>query len=154
VAEVGAKRLFIDGINMLETVERDPFLRRQLIDRVIAAFRREGLNIFFSREKPEASPPGSTPESYVADTVIHLTYVQQHNRRIRYLEAVKSRGQATINGLHTFRIGSGGITVFPRQKVPAIQPQPVAHEEERATFGVEPLDRMLGGGSSGSPRPS
>ncbi|MBI3978942.1 MAG: hypothetical protein HY331_12215 [Chloroflexi bacterium] len=146
IAAIGARRLFLDGINMIETVERDPFRRRQLIDQVIAAFRREGLNVSFSREKPEAAPLGATPESYIADTVIQLTYVQQHGRRIRYLEVTKSRGQDTLNGLHTFKIHSGGVSVYPRQKAPVIQPQPMAYAEDRATFGLAPLDEMLGGG--------
>ncbi len=146
IADIDARRLFIDGINMLETVERDPYLRRQLIDQVIAAFRREGLNVYFSREKPEASPLGAAVESYIADTVIQLTYVQQQGRRIRYLEVVKSRGQEIVTGLHTFKIGDGGVSVFPRQKAPLVQHQPMAYEESRATFGVPELDEMLGGG--------
>lgn len=146
IAEIDARRLFIDGINMLETVERDPFLRRKLIDQVLAAFHREGMNVFFSREKPETAPIGSAPESYIADAVLQLTYVQQHGRRIRYLEVVKSRGQEALNGLHTFRIGAGGVTVYPRQKMPAVQPLPTAYEEERAAFGVAELDEMLEGG--------
>lgn len=146
ISDVDAQRLFIDGINMLETVERDPFLRRRLIDQVIAAFRREGLSVFFSREKPEATPLGAAPESYIADTVIQLTQVLRHHRRIRFLEVIKSRGQDSLNGLHTFTIGPGGVTVYPRQTLPALQPRPVAFGETRAAFGVEPLDQMLQGG--------
>lgn len=146
IAEVDARRLFLDGINMLETVERDSYLRRRLIDRVIAAFHREGLNVYFSREKPEAAPLGATPESYIADTVVQLTFMPQRRRRIRCLEIVKSRGQKVVSGLHTFKIDTGGIVVYPRQKTPFLQPQPVAYEEERAAFGVAELDEMLRGG--------
>jgi circadian clock protein KaiC len=146
LAEIDARRLFLDGINMLDTVERDPFQRRRLIDRVLASFRREGLNVFFSREKAELSPLGTTPESYIADTVIQLSYVQQHGRRTRYLEVVKSRGQPTLNGIHSFTIGLSGVKVYPRQKAPLLQPTSLGFLDERASFDVPGLDDMLDGG--------
>jgi circadian clock protein KaiC len=104
------------------------------------------LNVYLSREKPELAPLGTTPEYYIADTVIQLTYVQQHNRRIRYLEVVKSRGQEVLTGLHTFTVGKGGVTVFPRQKMPGVQPELVVFGADRAAFGVPGLDEMLHGG--------
>jgi circadian clock protein KaiC len=146
IAQIDARRLYIDGINMLEMVERDPFLKRQLIDRVIAAFRREGLNVYFSRERPESTPLGTSAESYIADTVIQLSHIQQHNRRIRYAEVVKSRGQNSLSGLHTFKIERGGITIYPRQKTPVLQPLPVVYGQNRLNFGVPGLDDILRGG--------
>ena len=69
-----------------------------------------------------------------------------HSRRVRHTEVVKSRGQDSLGCLHTFKIGEGGITVFPRQKAPLLQPRPVAYEEEKLAFGVQGLDEMLEGG--------
>ena len=146
IAEIDARRLYVDGVNMLGTVERDQFRRRQLLIKLIAAIQREGLNIIFSRERPESDPLGTAPESYLADTVIQLSHAQQHGRRTRYLEVVKSRGQEVLTGLHSFKIGRGGVTIYPRQKMPALQTRSLAYGEERAAFGVAPLDEMLRGG--------
>jgi len=57
------------------------------------------------------------------------------------------RGQATLPGLHTFRISSAGIKVFPpaRAAVPPSQESP-APSSARLRMGVPHLDEMLGGG--------
>jgi circadian clock protein KaiC len=146
IAEIDARRLYVDGVNMFATVERDQFLRRQLLVKLIAAFHREGLNVIFSRERAESDPLGLAPESYLADTVIQLSHVQQHRRRIRCLEVVKSRGQEVLTGQHTFKIGRDGIAIYPRQKMPALQPRPMTYGEPRAAFGVPLLDEALRGG--------
>jgi circadian clock protein KaiC len=53
------------------------------------------------------------PVFTVADGVIWLHQSVQRNSMVRKIEIMKMRGQATLPGLHTFRIGSGGIKIFP-----------------------------------------
>jgi circadian clock protein KaiC len=63
---------------------------------------------------------------------------------------MKIRGQAPIPGMHTFRISSEGIHVFPRllfsprERNPARTKQ--AGHTPRVSIGVPRLDEMLGGG--------
>jgi circadian clock protein KaiC len=61
------------------------------------------------------------------------------------------RGVASLPGLHTFRISSDGVQVFPRatsREQEPTQNRPVDRitSGERARFGVAGLDEMIGGG--------
>ena len=90
----------------------------------------------------------ANPVFTVADGLIWLRQSVQRNSMVRKLEIVKMRGQATLPGLHTFRIDKAGIRVFaPAQVVAAASAAPdAAVHAERARMGVPALDDMLGGG--------
>ncbi len=64
---------------------------------------------------------------------------------VRHLRVVKSRGQAPLPGLHTFRIARSGIRIFPRISVPREEP-PDALPPGRLATGVVGLDALIGGG--------
>ncbi len=66
------------------------------------------------------------------------------NSAVRKLRATKVRGRAPIPGLHTFRIGSAGIEVFPR--IPEQQHDRIARSRKRLSTGVTGLDEMMCGG--------
>ena len=92
---------------------------------------------------------GSSPVLTVADGLLYLQQSVQSNSVVRKLSVIKMRGQSTLAGLHTFRIDSGGLRVFPpaRSKarlVPRLKPGGPA--QPRMTTGIEGLDDMLGGG--------
>jgi circadian clock protein KaiC len=53
------------------------------------------------------------PVFTVADGLIWLRQSVQRNSMVRKMEITKMRGQATLPGLHNFRIGAAGIEVFP-----------------------------------------
>jgi circadian clock protein KaiC len=67
---------------------------------------------------------------------------------VRKMEVMKMRGQATLAGLHTFRIGQAGIEVFaPAARSASALPAPrVAGDAPRLSMGIDVLDDMLGGG--------
>ncbi|WP_437486636.1 ATPase domain-containing protein [Sorangium sp. So ce1014] len=81
----------------------------------------------------------------IADAICWLTQNKERNSIVRKIEVMKMRGQATIPGLHTFRISEQGIHVFPRtmSRLPGAEALP---ERSRVTMGVPGLDEMLGGG--------
>ncbi len=90
----------------------------------------------------------ANPAFTVADGLIWLRQSVQRNSMVRKLEIMKMRGQATLPGLHTYRIGTTGIEVFaPAGKAAAAEaraaPPPAG---ERLKVGVVGLDDMLGGG--------
>ena len=89
----------------------------------------------------------ANPVFTVADGLIWLRQSVQRNSAVRKLEIVKMRGQATLPGLHTFRIGTAGLQVFPPANlaIPAVRP-PMGHGNDRLSTGVEGLDDMMGGG--------
>jgi len=101
----------------------------------------------------------ANPVFTVADGLIWLRQSVQRNSMVRKIEIVKMRGQASLPGLHTFRIDGSGVRVFaPAQVVAAGGPAPDSSAViaaaagdhvaggARALMGVPELDRMLGGG--------
>jgi len=83
------------------------------------------------------------PVFTVSDGLIWLRQSAQRNSVVRKMEVMKMRGQASLPGLHTFRIGAAGIRVFPPAQ-PALRTarQPGA----RLGMGVAGLDALMGGG--------
>jgi circadian clock protein KaiC len=83
----------------------------------------------------------------VADGLIWLRQSLHSNSVVRKMEIVKMRGQRTLPGLHTFRIGAAGIQVFAPAPV-AAPSAPSAQQPAgaRLRMGVPELDRMMGGG--------
>jgi circadian clock protein KaiC len=90
----------------------------------------------------------ANPVFTVADGLIWLRQSVQRNSMVRKMEIMKMRGQASLPGLHTFRIDNTGIRVFaPAQVVAAGSAAPdAAVQGARALLGVPALDDMLGGG--------
>jgi circadian clock protein KaiC len=93
----------------------------------------------------------ANPVFTVADGLIWLRQSVQRNSMVRKMEILKMRGQPTLPGLHTFRIGHAGIEVFAPAS--AVMPAQAASDRDttpglgaRALLGVPGLDEMLGGG--------
>ena len=102
------------------------------------------LGEYFSENEPN-------PVFTVADGLIWLRQSVQRNSMVRKLEILKMRGQPTLPGLHSYRIGSAGIEVFAPASalVPAEagdSPATAPGQGARASLGVAGLDEMLGGG--------
>ncbi|MEO8732919.1 MAG: ATPase domain-containing protein, partial [Flavobacteriales bacterium] len=50
----------------------------------------------------------------VADGIITLHQSENRNSMVRKLQVLKCRGQATLPGMHIFRITNNGLHIFPR----------------------------------------
>jgi len=81
----------------------------------------------------------------VADGLFWLRQTAERNSIVRKLQIVKLRGQASVPGLHTFRITDAGLQAFSRtfglsghkRKEPG---------SKRLSIGIPELDKMMGGG--------
>lgn len=84
------------------------------------------------------------PVFTVADGIIWLSQATDRNSVVRKLQVIKTRGRASMPGLHTFRITDDGLQVFPR--IP--EHTRLRHEQQRKRLstGVPGLDEMIGGG--------
>jgi len=83
----------------------------------------------------------------VADGLVWLRQSVQRNSVVRKMEVMKMRGQATLAGLHTFRIEANGLHVFAPPKVADAQPATqIRPGDRRLKMGVPGLDDMMGGG--------
>ncbi len=85
------------------------------------------------------------PVFTVADGVVWLYQSIDRNSMVRKTQVMKMRGQAPIPGLHTFRITTDGIEVFPRVIVGPSR-KPGRKARARLSLDNEELDKMLGGG--------
>ena len=160
-AELGARRVFVDGIGLLSRalVNRgsagmqtqqgsDSF--RELLQQLVEAFARENLAIILSLEIGRApqSLVNEEEATYLADTVICLTRTDHKRGISRNLQIIKSRGHNFISGQHTFHIADGqGLEIF--QRVQAPRPTDMAQptsSAKRSVTGVEALDTLIGGG--------
>ncbi len=91
----------------------------------------------------------SNPVFTVADGIVWLYQTVQRNAVVRQLHVVKLRGQAQVSGLHTVKLSSQGVRVFPRMPAasePAGTPPGQRGVVECKNTGARRLDEMLGGG--------
>ena len=102
----------------------------------------------------------ANPIVTLADGLIWLHQSVQRNSMVRKIEILKMRGQAILPGLHTFRIASSGLTIFPPAQEASEGVGERGNEagndssgkrsgaapKKRLSMGLPALDQMLGGG--------
>jgi len=148
--EIGAQRIFVDGIGLLNPGLGNSSAYRELLHQVIESLDRENLAAMLSLEVGTAPDSIAVVEmaDFVADTVIQLG-CERHGRRVlRGIEILKSRGQDYDGGEHTLQITSGvGIEICRRVQAPlrSNTKQPTS-STMRSMIGVEAIDSLIGGG--------
>jgi circadian clock protein KaiC len=85
------------------------------------------------------------PVFTVCDGLILLSQVTERNSVVRKLQILKLRGQASVPGLHTIRIGDYGVQAFSRTLGFGSLPSG-AGSARRLSTGVPELDALMGGG--------
>ena len=85
------------------------------------------------------------PVFTVADGLLWLSQTAERNSVVRKLQIVKLRGQASIPGLHTVRIGSYGVQAFSRT-LGLVNQTARSSSTRRLSMGIPDLDKLLGGG--------
>jgi len=151
--ELGAKRIFVDGIGLLNRVATRNSADggyRELLHQLIESLNRENLTAMFSLEMGSLSHSVAPLEitDFIVDTVIQLNRERIGRRTQRSVEVLKSRGQNYDSGAHTLHIvGSKGLEVFRRVQAPLhdFTKQPTSGNM-RSVIGVEAIDTLIGGG--------
>jgi circadian clock protein KaiC len=151
VAEVEAHSaglVFVDSFRSLVLAgqgEHKPFIGLQQFTQNLGVLMTSWqattflIGEYFSESDPD-------PILTVADGLIWLRQSIQGNSVVRKMEIMKMRGQATLPGLHTFRISSGGIKVFAPPPFVSADTASAPHPSIRLSMGVPGLDDMMGGG--------
>jgi len=119
-AQMGAQRIFIDGISLLRTVStqvngtngeetNDTGSYRQILQLLLECLQRENLTAVLSHEATSVAQQAFALEvtEFLCDTVIVLRREQNRRGSRRSLEVIKSRGQDFDAGRHTLRITAG-----------------------------------------------
>jgi circadian clock protein KaiC len=86
------------------------------------------------------------PVFTVADGLLWLSQNVERNSIIRKLQVMKMRGQASMPGLHTFRITDDGLQTFPRTFGLNEEKDGRVKGTRRLSTGIAKLDGMLHGG--------
>jgi circadian clock protein KaiC len=85
------------------------------------------------------------PVFTVADGLFWLYQTAERNSIVRKFQIMKLRGQASVPGLHTFRITDGGLQAFSRT-LGLTNRRTKESTSRRLSMGIPELDKMLGGG--------
>ncbi len=85
------------------------------------------------------------PVFTVADGLLWLYQQVERNSIVRKLQVMKLRGQASVPGLHTFRITEAGVQAFPRNFGLTGRAEK-GRDRRRLSCGVAELDALMGGG--------
>jgi len=152
--EMGAKRIFVDGIGLLVSAsgvgdsERGGY--RELLQQLMESLSRENLTAMLSLEVGSAPNSIAKVEAsdFLADTVIQLGRERHGRHTQRSLEVLKSRGQDFEGGEHTLQITAGqGLQVFRRVQAPLrVNAKQPTSSTMRSVIGVEAVDTLIGGG--------
>jgi circadian clock protein KaiC len=81
----------------------------------------------------------------MVDGIFWLSQVTERNSVVRKLQILKLRGQATVPGLHTMRIGNEGVQAYSRT-LGLLGNKIHTARRRRLSLGIPELDKMLGGG--------
>src|ERR671924_2012912 len=158
-AQMGAQRIFIDGISLLRTVSNQVNHAnggdgngmgsyRQLLQLLLEGLQREQLTAILSHEVTAVEQQAFALEvtEFLCDTVIVLRREENRRRARRSLEVTKSRGQDYDAGRHTLRITAGtGLEVFRRVQIPPrdlTRAQPTSSTRQ-SIIGSGPLDELF-----------
>jgi circadian clock protein KaiC len=98
---------------------------------------------FLVGEYTEGEVQGN-PVFTVADGLFWLQQSVEQNSIVRKLRIVKLRGQASVPGMHTFRIDDNGLQAFARTLGMAGSKK--SPSRRRLSLGVPELDKMMNGG--------
>jgi circadian clock protein KaiC len=88
----------------------------------------------------------SSPEHTMVEGVLDLSEELFGVRTIRQLQLRKSRGSASLGGLHQYEIDDSGITVYPRIESMAWPIDAAVSPMRRISTGLQAMDTLTGGG--------
>ncbi|MEP7326521.1 MAG: ATPase domain-containing protein [Gemmatimonadota bacterium] len=148
VAEVARIKPGIVVIDSFRTLVRTiaqleaPALLENFVQRLALRLTTSDITSFLIGEYDEQEL--RNPIFTVADGILWLFQAVDRNSVVRKLQVMKMRGMALMPGLHTVRLTSRGVQVFPRLTEREERPQ--GKVGVRLSTGVAGLDAMMGGG--------
>ena len=132
----------IDSAKMLGDFADERDLRRALYDLTGRVAQSGAVLLLLGEYTPEemrndVASPG--------DGIVQLEYEAREPLDRRWLRIIKMRGEDHRSGKHTFRIGPGGVEVFPR--IETLIPELEAPLSVQVSSGIAGLDELMGGGA-------
>ena len=143
--EIKAKRIVLDSIGSLFNYFQDPSLIRRELYKVLSFLKKKNIIVLLTSERLEEYGLVSRfgIEEYIADNVVILRNVLEHEKRRRTIEILKYRGSLHSAGEQSFVIDpKTGIVIIPLARLQLTQ----RSSADRVTSGNTVLDHMCGGG--------
>ena len=142
VERSGATLVVLDSLSEMRLLARDPLRFRRQILGIKHYFAARACTVLLLDDK--TAPEGDLQLQSLAHGVIQLEHVSQdYGAERRRLQVLKLRGLRFRGGYHDFRIGTGGLAVFPRLRVDA---HDTIGEHALISSGSAAMDELLGGG--------
>lgn len=145
VKAIRAKRIVLDGLDVLLTNLRDPVLVRREVFRLRDWLEDSRLTAIITA-KASAADVHLSPEydflQFMADCVVKLQHRVVGGTALRFLRVAKCRGGPHSANEFSMTINDAGIEVGAGAATELIHPASTA----RVSSGIERLDAMLGGG--------
>lgn len=161
VRRIKANYVLLDGFRGLSGVGSESQTARQFLYEVGTTLNTLGVTTVLTSET-DPRDPNFYPETTTADVIIGLHYTLQGVRQHRGIEIIKSRGSASMAGMHSLVLDDHGATVYPQleerilaetsasaSQKPGKDPRdsgPACTPEARAIFDLPEFDMMLRGG--------
>lgn len=141
-ADLGARRVLLDGCDMFLRLVGDPGRERVEIYRVNDWLAEQGITTVMSVKRSPKGPPQDDFLDYLADLVIETDQRVEEQVATRRLRVVKYRGSDFGRNEYPFAIYRDGLQIIPVTAT-SLRHRPLG---ETVSTGIERLDRILGGG--------
>jgi circadian clock protein KaiC len=144
--EVTARRvsmIVIDGFASASDSAHSPDELKVFVQQLQTQSDAASCTVFLLTNPSEANP---SSEETMVDGIISLGSSFRDYSALRELHIRKFRGSAYLEGIHNYRIGDGGITIYPRMETLVSHAETDNGQVRRLSIGIARLDSMLGGG--------
>lgn len=145
VKKNNVKRVSLDSIGAILNRFHDIHIFRRELFRISTALKNMGVTAIMTAERSNeyGEIARNGVEEFVADNVIILRNVLEHEKRRRTIEILKFRGTSHQKGEFPFTIDpEQGIIVIPISAIELAQ----RSSNTRISSGIAELDKMCGGG--------
>jgi len=129
--------VFLDSITMLQSLNQDPFQKRNMVLSFIQFICNRDATLFITSEAFDKS--SDMEATFWVDGIIHAEY----SSAWRKISVSKYRGSDFLHGNHAFKIDDNGVTVFPRLRAGNYERSFLI---EPISTGIDELDKLLHGG--------
>ncbi len=119
IKQIGAKRVIIDSLSAIGLYIQDIREIRKTIVDIQAITKENGCTTLLVAEVPADNPKKLSRfevEEFVADGIIVLYYTPLNNEYTRSIFVWKMRGINHSRKIHPFKIGDGGVVVYPKEE--------------------------------------
>jgi circadian clock protein KaiC len=143
VAARGASIVIVDGFASASASAKSSEEIKVFVQQLQTQADISNSTVFLLTNPCETGP---SAEETMVDGIIKISNKLQGSSVLREFYVRKFRGSAYLEGIHNYRIGEDGITIYPRMEMRSNQLPMDNGAMQRMPSGISECDVMLGGG--------